>query len=239
MSVRILPYFSAIQDGYLFRIFVTASGLMCVRLGRGAIPKTRPSGSASVSKITGIAVGVLPGLLFYAAGYALGVSASRTARGAAGLGAGGLAIAMVGAAIGFGIAKLRELNERPNDLDESSKFKLVVNEQLSGLAKCDEADIHNYIKEKKRGYVLDLAKLKGAQIDYVLKWQHRFFGKPGPALILNHSSKGKLIFLFRKRSDLVIALFEMQQLFEDRLEVGVNTDDYRKALKKYEEIRNS
>jgi hypothetical protein len=97
--------------------------------------------------------------------------------------------------------------------------------------------IRAYVKETNRGFVINPKDLDEAWIDAVGKWKRLFFGRPSPALILNHRKQGKLVFVFRKKHDVVVGVYETDRLLGDHLAIALNLDRYRKAIRKYEKMR--
>jgi hypothetical protein len=58
-------------------------------------------------------------------------------------------------------------------------------------------------------------------------------------LFIEGKRSGRLKFLLPRKKDVVIARYELERLFDEDLEVVLAMDAYKKALKKYEQMRNS
>ena len=246
MSAQSIPFFHAIQDGYLYRVYVTSSDLVCVRLAKGPMPTTSESRMAIEINWLAVFCVTIAFLTGAGAGAFIGGSVFGTFGGSGpnatifGYVTGGAIGAFAGVGAGWSAAHLLGTVMRPNAApDEMAKFDKEVSAADLFLAKCREAEIRSYVKEKKCGYVLHPGKWTEARIDRIAKWNRLFFGNSVPALIVDHPSKGKCVFTFRKKADLVIAHYEVERLAGDNLAIAVDTDHYRKALKKYAKTRSS
>ncbi len=243
MSAQNIPFFHAVQNGYLYRAYVTTSDLVCVRLGKGPMPTT--SGSRMAIGVNWVAFFCVTFafLIGAVAGAFIGASIFGTF-GGRGPGAtifgyvtGGAIGALTGAGAGWSAAYLIGNVMNPNAApDEMAKFEKEVGQTDVFLSKCDAAEIRTYISEKKCGYALERKKLTGARIDYIAKWRRMFLGKPPVALILK-GSKAPLV--FRKRIDAVVAIYEFQRLLDDKLDLALDMDEYENAVKKYAKTRKS
>ena len=120
-----------------------------------------------------------------------------------------------------------------------AEYERDVESQCADLVRRGVDALRIYIKANKRGYVLDWDDCDEVTLDYVGKWKRWFFGTPEPALIVRHRKVGQVKLRLPEKKDVVIALFELQAMLGDKLQVGLNTDDYKKALRKYEKIRQS
>jgi hypothetical protein len=174
MPAEMLRFFIGTNAGFLYRIYVTSSDLLCVRMGRSRIP--------------------------------------------------------VG--IGAGAAAAQAYEEAKRNFDRE------VEEEGHSLAKRGEEGVRVFIRANKRGYCFDPDDLTEIRLDYAGKWKRWFFMSPSPALFLQTKSEN-LKFLLPQKKDVVIALHELQLLLGEDLEVGLRLDDYKKAMKKYEKMRNS
>jgi len=118
-------------------------------------------------------------------------------------------------------------------------FEREVEEEGQMLDKRGVAGIRVFIKANKRGYEFDPEDLDEVRLDYTGKWKRLFFCSPNPVLILRSPRHGKLKFWLPARKDVVIAMFELKRLFGEGLDINLRLADYKKALKKYEKIRES
>lgn len=236
-----LPYFHAVQDGFLYRVYISASDLVFVRLGKGQMPtESRALVAvdmvAIVCTIVGFLIGVISGAIIgFLVGGTFGGPRGGLFGGVCGFAIGGFAGTAAGLATASMIRSVMNPNAAP---DERAIFERSVSEMDAYLCKCDLEEIRSYVSEKKCGYAITAKKVE-AKIDNIGKWRRFFFGKPIPTLIIEHPSKSRMTLVFRKRADIVIGLYELEQLLGDKLEIELSMDDYEKALKKYQEMREA
>jgi hypothetical protein len=107
------------------------------------------------------------------------------------------------------------------------------------LGKRNAEGIQIYIKANKCGYVFNVDDLDEVRIGYVNRWKRLFFVTPDPAVIVRHPKHGRHRFIPVEKADVVVALYELQELYGDVVEVDIDVSPYKKALKKYEKLRNS
>jgi hypothetical protein len=196
----LLPYFDAMQDDFLCRVFVAGSDLICVRLGRGF--------TVEPPSFLGSTEDYLDSFIDFA----------------------------IGAMYDGNDAGCGPSSKIP---DRAGNFERRVQEDLNHLVTLDAAGILDHVREKRRGYTIDCKKLAKAKIDLVGKWRRIIFGTPVPALIVKLLSKRTSIFVFRKRMDVVVGMYELEQLLGDKLEVASGLDDYVGAVKKYRKMREA
>jgi hypothetical protein len=157
------------------------------------------------------------------------------------VGAADLLLARVGKiptanAVAYGggmVGALAAHNQMQRDMKE-------VDGESADLDRCNVDGVRAYIRTHAGGFTARPKDLDEIRLDLVGEWKawfFGFFGKPDPAFILRHRSEGEWTFLFPKKKDVVIALYELGRLFGDQLEVGLPQEEYRKALKKYEKGR--
>ena len=243
MRRRALPYFDAMQNSYLFRVYVTSADLLCVQLGRGPVPKTPSPLATRWGLVFGFLVGIVINLIVCVVLLALSWLAGVTLR----AGPGGFSVGMaifqsITCVLGVLIPKIREVLTKDRAIDVVGRFEKGVEEDLIRLDKYDEDGIRDYITEKKRGYVLRPEKLESARIDFIDTWKQiflGFLGEKSPAFIAQHPVKGRCMFVFRKKLDIATGLYELQQLLGDALEVDDGMDVYDKAMKKYAQTKSS
>lgn len=241
-----IPFFEANQNGYLYRVYITSSDLICIRLGKGRIPATRESrvavgvdASTIVCTALGFIVGAVSGGIggAYLGGFAGGTVAAAVAGGImAGLIAAGIGAATGAFTIAHLIGNLFQSEARP---DEVNRFNQEVAEEANHLEKRNEEEIRDYLSENKRGYTLKPAKWDEARIEMLGQWKSWFFGKPIPALTIQDPSKGKCVFIFRKKIDTVTALCELERLIGEELQLGEGLDEFDKAVKKYKKMQEA
>ena len=223
MSADLLPHFDAIQDTYLFRVYVTKTDLLCVRLGKGPMPIAPSPLRIRIAAAIAMAVSFLAALFF------LLISLAACC-------IGGIALVLVCVMIASTVMKIIDLCQTPV-MDEVTRFEQDVDEQLAVLQRCDEAGMRDYIREKKRGYVLDPRKLTNPRMVHFGAWKRLFLGEPTPMFVGDHRSKGKCAFAFRKKLDIVVGLCALPELFGEELDVSESMQVYDKAVRKYEESR--
>ena len=223
MSGDLLPHFTAIQDGYLFRVYVTKTDLLCVRLGKGPVPTPPSPLRIRIAAVVAIAISFFGALFFMLISLAAFCM-------------GGIALVLVMVMLASTIMKIIDMCQTPL-MDEVTRFEQETDEQLALLQRCDESGIRDYIKEKKRGFVLNPKKLEQARIDHFGAWKRYFLGEPTPAFVADHPAKGRCWFAFRKKYDVAVGMCELQDLLGDALEISESMRVYDKAVKTYERER--
>lgn len=103
----------------------------------------------------------------------------------------------------------------------------------------NEEGIRIFIQAGKRGFIARPKELDEACVDLVGRWRYLFFGKPRPAFIFRHRTRGNMTFIFQTKYDAVIGLYELQNLFKRKLDIQLNLKDYKKGLRKYAKMQSS
>jgi hypothetical protein len=224
MNADQLPHFTAMQDGYLFRVYVTRTDLLCVRLGKGPVPTPPSPLRIRIAALVALVVSFLAALFFMLislAAFCLG----------------GIALVLVMVMLASTIMKIIDMCQTPL-MDEVTRFEQETDEQLTVLQRCDESGIRDYIREKKRGFVLNPKKLENARIDLFGTWKRLFLGEPTPYFVADHPAKGRCAFAFRKKFDVAVGMSELQNLLGNALEISDSMRVYDDVIEKYERTRD-
>jgi hypothetical protein len=117
------------------------------------------------------------------------------------------------------------------------EYQREIEHEAAVLAKRNAEGIRIFAKANKRGFVASQDDLEEIRIDAIHKWKRFLFMSPNPAFIIQHAALGKRIYEFRAKKDVIIAIYELERLFGDDLEIGLPSEYYQKALKKYRKMQ--
>lgn len=122
--------------------------------------------------------------------------------------------------------------------EAKEQFERDIEQEGQMLDKRGEEGIRIFIKANKRGCRFHVEDLDEVRLDATGKWKRFFFlGRPDPVLFLGSAKNGQMMFRLPAKKDLVIAYYELSRLVGDDLTVNLRLDEYRKAIKKYEKMR--
>jgi hypothetical protein len=121
--------------------------------------------------------------------------------------------------------------------EKQREYQREIEHEAAVLAKRNADGIRIFAKANKRGFVAGQDDLEEIRVDAIHQWKRFFFMSPNPAFIIQHVSLGKRVYEFRAKKDVIIAIHELQRLFGDDLEIGLPSEYFQKALKKYRKMQ--
>ncbi len=124
---------------------------------------------------------------------------------------------------------------RDGQLDRQREIDRKIEEEADQAPNTNAKGVRFNIKVRKRGFIARPRDLLRVRIDqlYANSWKRFLLGRSKPALFIDHVDLGEMVFVFRGKFDLIVALCELKRLLGDELEIDLPKRFYGKSVTKY------